>query len=466
MSVNRDFQESDQTLQGGAITERDVNNVENMDSHSNVTGIMSTPQTPTGYIVGMGRGEQLACMIEHRARSSTMSPLEIHRPADGIHTPSQDQPQDLRQSLVDLVKQLGSEIGAQVASSLANPSNQASDAAFPPPQSSTTMQHHDWSKVNLILKPEIKEPPFFRGDGSDRCTVTEWQEMMQLYLTKKGCSVSERGAEIMDRLLGRAKDIVRIGIRNSPLVNISRDPDVIYDILRQHFGESISTTTPLADFYSTLPRQLESSLDYWIRLNKTIDLANECLQRQGKRVEDPGHEAAMMFVKHCPEPALYAAFRSKPVEKWTVGEVQEMVDSYHRDKLSTKSSRAQHIAKVEEGEISGAWCMPQQSAFPVPIASNSEHATMNRVVFLLEKLLSTQEKSRGRGNSRPSTSAIPNDSPCKVCNEQSHTTQSHCFRDGLCFSCHKPGHRGFECPERKPGTARQPTSSGPSHNLN
>ncbi len=157
----------------------------------------------------------------------------------------------------------------------------------------------------------------------------------------------------MDRLLGRAKDIVRIGIRNSPLVNISRDPDVIYDILRQHFGESISTTTPLADFYSTLPRQLESSLDYWIRLNKTIDLANECLQRQGKRVEDPGHEAAMMFVKHCPEPALYAAFRSKPVEKWTVGEVQEMVDSYHRDKLSTKSSRAQHIAKVEEGEISG-----------------------------------------------------------------------------------------------------------------
>ncbi len=165
MSVNRDFQESDQTLQGGAITERDVNNVENMDSHSNVTGIMSTPQTPAGYIVGMGRGEQLASMIEHRARSSTMSPLEIHRPADGIHrqseaAPSQDQPQDLRQSLVDLVKQLGSEIGAQVASSLANPSNQASDAAFPPPQSSTTMQHHDWSKVNLILKPEIKEPPF------------------------------------------------------------------------------------------------------------------------------------------------------------------------------------------------------------------------------------------------------------------------------------------------------------------
>lgn len=181
---------------------------------------------------------------------------------------------------------------------------------------------------------------------------------------------------------------------------------------------------------------------------------------------DPGHEAAMMFIKQCPEPALYTAFRSKPVEKWTVGEVQEMADSYHRDKLSTKSCRAQCVAKVEEEDNSGAWCMPQQSVFPAPQASTSEHATMDKVVFLLEKLLSTQEKSRGRGNNRPSTSAIPNDLPCKVCNEQSHTTQSHCFRDGLCFSCHKPGHRGFERPERKSGTTRKPTPSGPTHSLN
>lgn len=465
--MNYDFQDSDQTFLERVAAKCDINSGENVDSSSVVTGKMSTPQTPAGNVAGIGRGKQLISMIEHKAKVSTMSPLAIHRPGDGVgqrdEAPSlsQSQPEDLKQTLVDLVKQLGSEIGAQVASSFASPRIQEPNVAMTPPHSSTTEQHHDWSKVNLILKPEIKEPPFFRGDGSDRCTVTEWQEIMQLYLTKKGCSMSERGAEIMDRLLGRAKDIVRIGIRNSPLVNISRDPDIIYDILRQHFGESISTTTPLADFYSTLPRQMESSLDYWIRLNKTIDLANECLQIQGKRIEDPGHEAAMMFVKHCPEPALYTAFRSKPVEKWTAGEVQEMVDSHHRDTLSTKPSRAQRIAKVEEEENYGAWCMPQQSALPAPQASNSEHATMDRVVFLLEKLQSTQEKSRGRGNSRP-----PNDFPCKVCSEQSHTTQSHCFRDGLCFSCHKPGHRGFECPERKSGTTRKPTPSGQSHNLN
>jgi hypothetical protein len=90
-------------------------------------------------------------------------------------------------------------------------------------------------------------------------------------------------------------------------VETLRDPEAIYNILRQHFGEAISSTIPLGYFYETLPRQTESCLDYWVRLNKAIDLANECLQRQGKRVDDPGHEVTMMFVKHCPDPALYAA---------------------------------------------------------------------------------------------------------------------------------------------------------------
>lgn len=196
MSVNFDFQECDQTRQGCVTAECDINDGENMDSRSIVTGIMSTPQTPAGNITGIGRGGQLASMIEHRARVSTLSPLAIHRPGDHVGrqdeaTPSssQGQPEDLKQTLVDLVKQLGSEIGAQVASSFASPRTQEPIVLTTPPQSSTTGQHHDWSKVNLILKPEIREPPFFRGDATDRCTVTEWQEIRQMYLTKKGCSI-------------------------------------------------------------------------------------------------------------------------------------------------------------------------------------------------------------------------------------------------------------------------------------
>ncbi|KAG1952356.1 hypothetical protein F2P79_010277 [Pimephales promelas] len=37
---------------------------------------------------------------------------------------------------------------------------------------------------------------------------------------------------------------------------------------------------PMADFYNTLPRADESPMDYWIRLNKAIDVADECLRRR------------------------------------------------------------------------------------------------------------------------------------------------------------------------------------------
>lgn len=67
---------------------------------------------------------------------------------------------------------------------------------------------------------------------------------MQTYLNRKGFSVSEQGEEILDRLMGRAKDVVRTYIRNNPLINMSKDPHVIFSILRQHFGDSISSTTP------------------------------------------------------------------------------------------------------------------------------------------------------------------------------------------------------------------------------
>ncbi len=90
---------------------------------------------------------------------------------------------------------------------------------------------------------------------------------MQTYLNKKGYSVSEQGQDILDRLMGRAKDVVWTCIRNNPLINVNRDPHVIFSILRQRFGDAVSSTTPLRDFYETLPRRSESGLDYWIRLN-------------------------------------------------------------------------------------------------------------------------------------------------------------------------------------------------------
>lgn len=249
---------------------------------------------------------------------------------------------------------LGSEIGNQIAANLRSAGQNAQrdyvDAQQP------SFQSPDLSKFNLIIRhQDIKEPPTFRGDKSDRCTIREWQELMQAYLNKKGFSASEQGQEILDKLMGHAKDVERTCIRNNPLIDVARDPHVIFSILRQHFGDAISSTTPLRDFYETLPKQSESGLDYWIRLNKAIDLADECLKRQGKRVEDPSHEVTLRFVRHCPEPGLYTALRSKPLESLNAHEIQALIDSHHRDKQSIQEDRERRVEETSPN----TWCLTQ-----------------------------------------------------------------------------------------------------------
>ncbi|KAI3369532.1 hypothetical protein L3Q82_007742 [Scortum barcoo] len=44
------------------------------------------------------------------------------------------------------------------------------------------------------------------------------------------------------------------------------------------------------DVYNTLPLTGENPMDYWIRLNKAVDVADECLRRQGRNIENPAHE--------------------------------------------------------------------------------------------------------------------------------------------------------------------------------
>lgn len=53
-------------------------------------------------------------------------------------------------------------------------------------------------------------------------------------------------------------------------------------------------------------------------------------------MDDVGHAVAMIFVKHCPNHELYTAFGCKPREKWTVGEVQELIDSHQNDRCATR----------------------------------------------------------------------------------------------------------------------------------
>lgn len=410
-----------------------------------------------GGIPGVGRGAQLADLIAQSARASPVQTQLGDRSWSG-QNPAGGDPLNQLHGITDLIKQLGSEIGSQISASLSQAGQAGANV-----NSNTlpnTAQNPDWSKMNLTLKSDIKEPPYFRGDSSDRFTLTEWQEMMQTYLTRTGCSLSEQGNEIMARLMGRARDVVKICTRNNRLLNITRDPDVIFTILREHFGDAISSTTPLQDFYETVPKHSESSLDYWIRLNKAIDLADECLRRQGRRVEDPSHEVTMMFLKHCPDPSLYTALRGKPLEKWTAGEVQEMIDSHHRDRQSARACKPQNIVRVNEEMTPNTCCMAQHPVVNTYQSTNAESASLSKMITLMEKILAMQEQSLNQTQAKvPANGPTATLNSCKICRAPDHSTKAHCFREGLCFKCFKTGHRGFECPGRKQVTTTNVVTS-------
>ena len=101
---------------------------------------------------------------------------------------------------------------------------------------------------------------------------------MGLWGSWQGCG---KAAGVMGRLMGKARDVVRIGLRSDPSLKASCTPDVVYNILIQYFSNT-SSCLPLQDFYSTLPNQRESPIDYWIRLNKAADLAEEGLKLHGR----------------------------------------------------------------------------------------------------------------------------------------------------------------------------------------
>lgn len=56
--------------------------------------------------------------------------------------------------------------------------------------------------------------------------------------------------------------------------------DAVFDVLKHNFGELPCSNLPMRDFYNTVPRVGEDVMDYWIRLNKAIDAADECLRMQ------------------------------------------------------------------------------------------------------------------------------------------------------------------------------------------
>ena len=109
--------------------------------------------------------------------------------------------------------------------------------------------------------------------------------------------------------------MVKVSLRSRPELSVTDLPTAVFDILKGNFSEFSYSILPMKDFYSSIPHADEGSMDYWIRLNKYIDAADDCLRRRGRSVEDPSSEVVMMFINHCPDPSLAMSLQLKAPER-------------------------------------------------------------------------------------------------------------------------------------------------------
>lgn len=440
---------------------------------------------------------------------------------------------DTLHQLTDMITRLGSQIGESIAATLMSggavggashtdvPAYHVGDTQHSIHEShaqpnSVVNALGENTPINVIVKAD-KEPVIFRGDTTDKYTVTEWIELMKSYLKKQKCDVSSQTEVVMGRLMGKARDVVKIGLRSNPSLS-SGTPDVIYSMLTQYFSHT-SSCLPLQDFYSTMPNQRENPVDYWIRLNKAADIAEEGLKRQGRHAENMGSEIAKMFVKHCPDSEFASVFKYKQIHEWTTMEIQERIDEYQRERVSSMKAGVSkthatalicHKAHTETRNAcdtdtpsanslppqalspSSALCqnqqlslspapqthqpyltslaqqqpqtvssLPQYQRLPPQPALQSQPPSglqpgsdvlLGEMVSMLRELLARVQTGGQRPAARRGGRQVRNqtqpETSCRVCNDENHTTESHCRLNRLCFTCFRPGHAQRSCPTR------------------
>lgn len=373
-------------------------------------------------------------------------------------TPS-DSSLNVTQQLRELIGELGSQIGESIISHLLASPCVANPLPTSPSELTKTELPPESPKVNFIVRSDIKEPPMFKGDESDKYTVQEWIDVMELYLQKSSCPEMEKADTVMSHLLGRAKNIIKVGLK-STAPSTPASVEKIYDMLRHYFSDHPVSLLPLADFYATQPKAKESPVDYWVRLNSAAERANSHLERSGGNMENMSAEIAMMFIRNCPDPELSSVFKCKPMSKWSVEEIQEAIDEHQRESQSRRIpstvkprtfqvSTATAVPSVEvmEGEITAvnaAAFSPSSNPKTVdPVSPNSD--ALERVLSMLERVLERTGQPVP-SPSRPFQTHGARILSCRVCGDTTHSTRSHCMRERRCLICMRVGHQRKDCP--------------------
>lgn len=328
-----------------------------------------------------------------------------------------------------------------------------STAARPSHVGASAMNAIDVSQLQCVPQRKLKEPPCFRGDSSDSVSIQEWEDIMRSFIKRGNLQPAEQAEEILIHLGGKAKDVVRFGTRNSG-IDVTCNPDAIYGLLRKHFDSVPCSPLPLADFYTTLPGKGEDAFDYWLRLNRAVDLAVERLKDQGKSLDSPSTEVTRMFIKNCPSTELAMTFRSKTIDNWTAHEVQDILNEYHSEMASLMSRVSKEKVSINALAAVPSPALPAdvQSA-PQPQANDPD--ALNRLINMLEKVLLQRSLpasvSPASGPTRRSGPRLPrirglHDVPCSICQDTAHSAFTHCRDQKLCFKCYSPDHSRRDCP--------------------
>lgn len=383
----------------------------------------------------------------------TAAPIQVTTPPSS----------DVVGQMSDIIKQVGQQLADSIVARL-SPAHSTPAPITPPVVSAPTdMSAHglDLSQVQLVPHRKIREPPTFRGNDTDTVDVHEWEDLMKNYIKMTNVKPEQQAEEILIHLRGRAKDVVKFGLRNSS-VDVSLCPDAIYALLRKHFAAVPCSPLPLADFYTTLPRKDEDAYDYWLRLNQAADVAAARLKEQGKELQCPSLEVTRMFVKNCPSKELAMTFRSKTTDKWTAVEVQEVLDEYHTERgpkgaaaaVYQKVSENVYVNKVEMCNTAA----PRPDSGASHTSKSPDSAALERVLAMLEKVLLERSTPVQANTTRQPRSKLPrieglNNMPCAVCGDTTHSALTHCRENKLCFRCFSPEHSRRSCPVQMTNTS-------------
>lgn len=70
-------------------------------------------------------------------------------------------------------------------------------------------------------------------------------------------------------------EVVTEGLQSRPSLSLSEGPEPIFELLKEQFSDSVSSDNPIADFLATLPYSGEYPFDYWLRLNRAMELTED-----------------------------------------------------------------------------------------------------------------------------------------------------------------------------------------------